>query len=274
MKTKTQRGQMKDLTDPKKGLHQHKDHVQLEFMAKQTTQILHHLDDLIASTESFAPNPVKPYKLSHKDRQDLNHPPRFREIHWEEALWRGRERLTGDTVAGAWDEIVGLQELLNRRQDANGWGEVDVLAKSNNLPVVVEIKSKASERLLRATLEAVAYGIALKRAWPVLRFQWAERTGAAISKPYLACYPLVVAAPTSTYWRKVIPATDATPGRDQPAVEFWSPFYKLLQALNERGLPLQFLAIETNGHDEQCGLPNITSLKKVVFVESGLPKIL
>jgi Holliday junction resolvase-like predicted endonuclease len=264
-------GQINNI-DPKLGLHRIKDSIQLKYMGRQCEQLLKCLDEAIAVTECFAPSGKKTYKLDGKTRPGLNKPIEIREKHWEEALWRFEENLRKENAAWnensawAWKKIISLQELLKTKQTRDGWGEIDLLAISEvGLPVVIELKIKKNEYLLRALLEAAAYGIALKKVWPLINKQWedaAKRLGIEVTPSlHLLSCPLAIIAP-SDYWENCIGSAAQKRKSGQILPDAWRPFHQLVSALAQRGLPATFLEIESAGIDDN-GLPAVTCLKRV-----------
>lgn len=103
-------------------------------------------------------------------------------------------------------KIVSYQVMLRNTNEDRGWGEIDLFgATAENVPVVIELKSAPSEYLLKAIIEVLAYGVAIRKAWSgldgcPLRSQWHDIVGTDVN---LVDLPLAVVAPAS-YWGKVL----------------------------------------------------------------------
>jgi hypothetical protein len=235
--------------DSTQGLHRIKDLIDLEFMGDQANNLLKNLDAAIKATADLAPRRSKNYRLKGGERSRLADPKKevWSEKDWEQALWNNHEEIKGAGAAWMWAEIVGYQEPLQESRRSLGWGKIDLLGITElGLPVIIELKSnKKDETLLRALIEATAYGIALREAWPNLAGHWRKRA-AELGLPSpslnrLDLCPLVIAAPKD-YWdgQKTSQNREAS----EPFADFWNPFHELCAALATRGLPVSFLKLK------------------------------
>ena len=249
-----------DLT---RGLHLIKNDFELEFMGRRAKELLENLDEAIAATQKLAPKGNKRYKLGGvfgearlRLASEWLAGQNLQEKHWEQALWDQRSTIRGEGAAGMWTEVIGFQELLRDsmrpgdKSTNSGWGEIDLLGISEfGLPVVIELKSNKRQKLLHALIEAVAYGIAIRKAWPNLAEQWRSRVAElklnlpTPSLDRLESCPLVVAAP-DYYWELQNRSSNQKHCTDQPFPDFWNPFHKLRAALAARGLPVTFLELK------------------------------
>ena len=95
--------------------------------------------------------------------------------------------------------------MLRETNKNHGWGELDLLgATAEKIPVAIELKIFPREYLLKAIVEVLAYGVAIRKALSgidgcPLRSQWASVVGKIES---LVDRPLVVVAPAE-YWQVV-----------------------------------------------------------------------
>lgn len=243
-------------------LHLSKHDVQSRFMTSQAEELASGLQEAIAATIEAAPTRKNaPYPLNRGKGHDLQKPQGvWREIHWEEASWSHREKLKSSDLA--WREVVAYQVMLrgNNSEDL-GWGEIDLLGKSaTNMPVVIEVKSNPTERLLAAVMQAVSYGITLRKSWKsVLKQQWEQQFGPSMpGSPEL--WPVVVAAPVS-YWQACIGRIGERTRNKAPET-FWPVLTTLVEGCRAAGLDPSFVAIIHNGSDPS-GLPNITAARSV-----------
>lgn len=248
---------------PEKGFHRLKNDTQLGYLALQAKQLLTCLDVAIAATETAAPvRLLEPYTLNRDLRPGLDQERGVQEKHWEEALWRFAEKNTGQCSA-AWRSITAYQVNLPNTRTDKGWGEIDLLgASESNLPVVIELKSNHGENLLRAVLEASAYCIALRKAWPVLGPQWSKRLGLSelSTDGVLSACPFVIAAPVS-YWQACIGRKGKRTANKCPE-DFWRVLPDLLFMLGQRGIIGSAVALLDSGSPD-AGLPQITSIRAV-----------
>ena len=80
-------------------------------------------------------------------------------------------------------KVVSYQVMLRNTNEDRGWGELDLLgATAENVPVAIELKIHPGEYLLRAIVEVLAYGVAIRKAWNAtdecpLSSQWANVVG-------------------------------------------------------------------------------------------------
>jgi len=250
-----------NVLDKTMSLHVIKDKMQLRFAEQHADFIAKNLETLIENTYRVAPvrKADHPYPLDRKDRLNLTPSAKPLEKHWEEAIyrkWKNGEDDLGPRVP--FRKIVGYQVMLRDNNDDVGWGELDLFgATAENVPVAIELKTIPSEYLLRAIVEVLAYGVAIRKAWSgidgcPLRSQWADVVGVA---GHLVNLPLAVVAPAS-YWQVVL--------SDNPKrIRFQTPqpvrrsINELLAKMQSSGYPLSFVEIHAEPQPDESGMPVI-----------------
>jgi hypothetical protein len=254
--------QQNDL-DKGMSLHDIKDKMQLRFAEQHAVFIANNLETLIENTHRVAPvrKADHPYTLTRRDRTNLtpNIPPL--EKHWEEAIFRKWEKdEDGLDPLIPFRKVVSYQVMLRDTNKNSNWGELDLLgATAEKIPVAMELKIKPNEYLLRAIVEVLAYGVAIRKAWSgidgcPLCSQWANIVGNVDSVVDL---PLAVVAPTS-YWQVVL---SNSPKR----IRFQTPqpvrqsINKLLEKMYCLNYPLTFVEVNAEQQPDKSGLPVIIS---------------
>lgn len=240
-------------------LHEIKDKIQLRFAEQQADFIANNLETLIENTYCVAPVRKNEYPLTRRDDRNLTHSTNFLEKHWEEAIFRKWEKVDdGLDPRVPFRKVVSYQVMLRDTNKNSGWGELDLLgASAEKIPVAIELKIKPNEYLLRAIIEVLAYGVAIRKAWGVdgcpLCSQWASRVDKKIDS--LVDLPLVVVAPAS-YWQVVL--------SDSPKrIQFQTPqpvrrsIKKLLEKMYCINYPLTFVEINEEKQVDKSGLPVI-----------------
>ena len=252
-------------------LHNVMNMIQLRYMAEQAQQVSRHISALLENTFRAAPVRRKPYKLRRPDTpRVLRWPARsprdeWMEKHWEEACFHAWK----DSDAGLDEDVpfrrlVSYQVMLRDQNIDKGWGEVDLLGESQvNTPVIVELKSKASEYLLRAVVEGVAYAVAIKKAWAHgnLRQQWQERVEVVSSPTLLTTVPIAVVAPSYCWGRWKGEAGHGMGFRVQE--EALAALHELSANLADRGYPVSFVELQGTGSPAEGGLPMLTGARTV-----------
>jgi hypothetical protein len=146
---------------------------QLKYAKAQTEDILSNLDDLIESTRKAAPMRTKDFCLNSMTNPPLTH----EEDKWEREMYRkwGPKGL-GDEYIPVCKRIQTYQYPLQDSYEDKYWGKIDLLGIGTDfLPVPNELKKRqTNESPLRMLVEAAAYGIAIRKVWPILREHWVE----------------------------------------------------------------------------------------------------
>lgn len=215
---------------------------QLQYLGAQADQILSSLDDFVAATHHAAPVRGRPYPLT----RSAAGVPEGEEAKWERAIWaEWHNRAPGMAfIPGVCSSIVTYQMMLRDTNKNRGWGEVDLVGQSpEGLPVVIELKGPSSiEPPLRGIVEAVAYAIALRKAWKVcLHEQWCTRLNLDLNHslqtaPRLSCRA-VFAAP-SIYWDRVLGHLGPK-WRVPPAS--WKSILRLTEGFAGHGVPVSLV---------------------------------
>ena len=236
-------------------------------MGVQCEQLAKGLTEAIAATVCCAPVRRNPY-FRHRGR---NRVPYHLEARWEEAMWRRWSNPNCEAVADAWHWIPHNQMMMRHSNRRNrGWGEMDLIGlRTDGVPITIELKVPRGEQIRTCTpaatlIQAAAYAIALRNAWPIFRPQWEQKI-----EPYLArgvasppidvvAYPLVCAAPRS-YWSEW-----TGEGAGDVSTGSWESFCKLRKALENAGFPSTFLAVDHDGYDDDK-LPRITGAEPVIL---------
>lgn len=266
-------GEMKKI-EPDMSFHKVKDIIQLRFMAEQAKQIKEHLTKLLESTWRVAPVQQNcPYVLCRdgkrrKLRQTDNARSKWDEKHWEEACYH-KWYCGEDGLASSFPfrTIMSYQVMLRDTNEDREWGKIDLLGVSSKaLPVVIELKSKDGEYLLRAVAEGVAYAVAVKKAWSDggLRAQWQERLKMPQFTETLCAVPVVVAAPTDcwTRWKGDSGKRIAY----QVKKESMQAIADLVAALKSRGYPVTFVELLGGEPADPYGLPTIKGVRTLDLV--------
>jgi len=247
--------------DKSMSLHNIKDKLQLKYAEQHADFISDNLEMLINNTYCVAPVRTNKYTIVRRERHNLTPSDPFLEKHWEEAIFR---RWKNDDEAGLdprvpFRKVVSYQVMLRYTNKNCGWGELDLLGSTaKKIPVAIELKVEPSQYLLRAIVEVLAYGVAIRKAWNEngcpLRSQWASVVGKDIS---LVDLPLAVMAPAS-YWQAVL--------SDSPKqIRFQTPqparqsIKKLLEKMYYANYPLTFVEVNAELQMDNSGLPVITS---------------
>jgi hypothetical protein len=240
-------------------LHEIKDKMQLRFAEQQAEFIINNLHALIERTHAVAPVRRNKYCLSRDLSRHLAPHDPYLEKHWEEAIFRKwNEQDAGLDRRIPFRKVVSYQVMLRDRNKDSGWGEIDLLgATAENVPVVIELKIKPSEYLLRAIVEALAYGVALRKAWNAvercrLHSQWQclfDKTSDFDS------LPLVVIAP-DCYWQVVL-SDSSKHIRFQTPPSVHQSIKTLLEKMHSVGYPLTFVAVRAETRPDKSDLPVI-----------------
>lgn len=250
-----------NVLDKTMSLHVIKDKMQLKFAEQHAHIIVNDLETLIENTYCVAPvrKADQPYPLIRRDRHNLtpNVPPL--EKHWEEAIFRKwKKDEDGLDPRVPFRKIVSYQVMLRETNKNRGWGELDLLgATRENIPVAIELKIKPSEYLLRAIVEVLAYGVAIRKAWGgidgcPLRSQWADDVGKIDS---LVDLPLAIMAPAS-YWKVILSDSPKRIGFQTPQPVRKS-IKKLLEKMHCANYPLTFVEVNAEQQLDKSGLPVI-----------------
>jgi hypothetical protein len=250
-----------NVLDKTMSLHVIKDKMQLKFAEQHADFIADNLQMLIDNTYCVAPvrKAGHPYPLDRKDRHNLTSSVEPLEKHWEEAIFRKWKNNKAGLAPGVpFRKVVSYQVMLRETNKNYGWGELDLFgATKENVPVAIELKIYPKEYLLRAIVEVLAYGVAIRKAWSgidgcPLHSQWANVVG-KIDR--LVDLPLAVVAPAS-YWQVIL--------SDSPKrIRFQTPqlvrqsINKLLAKMQSLNYPLSFVEINAELQPDERGLPVI-----------------
>lgn len=247
--------------DKTMSLHVIKDKMQLKFAEQHAGFIADNLETLIDNTYCVAPvrKAGHLYPLDRKDRHNLTSNVSPLEKHWEEAIFRKWNKDEKDLDPRVpFRRIVSYQVMLRETNKNCGWGELDLFgATAEKIPVAIELKINPSQYLLRAIVEVLAYGIAIRKAWSgidgcPLRSQWANVVGKIDS---LVDLPLAVMAPAS-YWQVVL--SESTKRiRCQTSQPVRQNIKKLLAKMHCAKYPLTFVEVHAEPPPAESGLPVI-----------------
>ncbi|MCF8143902.1 MAG: hypothetical protein K9N21_08295 [Deltaproteobacteria bacterium] len=248
-----------NVLDKSMSLHDIKDMIQLTFADQHADFIADNLEMLIDNTYCVAPVRKNEYTLVRRDRHDLTPSVPPAEKHWEETIFRKWEKVEdGLDPAIPFRKVVSYQVMLRDTNENSGWGELDLLgATAEKIPVAIELKIKPSEYLLRAIVEVLAYGVAIRKAWSgvdgcPLCSQWASVVGKIDN---LVDLPLAVVAPAS-YWQVVLSDSPKRTGFQTPQPVRRS-IKKLLEKMYSVNYPLTFVEVNAEQQLAESGLPVI-----------------
>jgi len=242
-------------------LHVIKDKMQLKFAEQQADFIADNLETLIKNTYCVAPvrRTNHEYELVREHRPSLTPSFPHLEKHWEEAIFRKwEENEDGLDLGVPFRKIVSYQVMLRNTNEDRGWGELDLLgATAENIPVAIELKIKPSEYLLRAIVEILAYGVAIRKAFSgfdecPLPSQWVSNVGKVDN---LVDLPLVVMAPAS-YWEVIFSNNLNRIGFQTPQPVRQS-IKKLLEKMSSANYPLTFVEVNAEQQPDKSVLPAI-----------------
>jgi hypothetical protein len=263
-----------NVLDKSMSLHVIKDKMQLRFAEQHADFITNNLETLIDNTYRVAPvrKGDHQYTLVRKDRHNLTSSVSPLEKHLEEAIFRKWKKADdGLDFRVPFRKIVSYQVMLRETNKNLGWGELDLLgATTENVPVAIELKIIPSEYLLRAIVEVLAYGVAIRKAWSgidgcPLRSQWASVVGKIDS---LVDLPLAVMAPAS-YWKVILSNSPNRIGFQTPRPVRQS-IKKLLEKMHCANYPLTFVEINTEQPLNKSGLPVIiNAVVKDLLISTG-----
>jgi len=247
-----------NVLDKTMSLHDIKNMMQLTFAEQHADFIANNLEALIENTYRDAPVRQNRYTLTRNDDRDLTPSINRQEKHWEEAIFRKwRNDDNGLDPRVPFRKILCYQVMLRDTNKNRGWGELDLLgATAENVPIAIELKIKPSEYLLKAIVEILAYGVAIRKAWNedgcLLRWQWADEFD---KDDDLVDLPLAVMAP-STYWKVVFSDSPERIGFQTPQHVLQS-IKKLLEKMHRVHYPLTLVAVREKHPPEKSGLPVI-----------------
>jgi len=159
------RGKMKPLSDL--GLHQMGKHFQKTYIEQQCKELIKILDASFEITECNVPIRENKFMLNVDESHGVEKPRRWEYI-LERAIWRqfNKQSQSDEFLPGKCSWIRSFQVPLRRIQ-SDPSKAIDLLGVArDSFPVVIELKTdKSKESPLRALVEAVAYGIALRKNW-------------------------------------------------------------------------------------------------------------
>lgn len=141
---------------------------QLGHMEQHCRTLLDVLDIMLEETYAAAPCRRHDFRLDRKKRQD----PRLPEERLQDAIWEHwscQEQFKGNLpfLAGFCNHIQAYQLPLKGVRADKGWGRIDLVGVSlEGHPIVIELKQeRGTDTPLRMLVEAVAYALALRKAW-------------------------------------------------------------------------------------------------------------
>jgi hypothetical protein len=230
---------------PADGLHRIKDRFQKTYMAIQCEILLKGLDEAIDATLKAAPVRQQGYLVDHSGAKS----PRLPEGALERRIFERWSADACDAVPGCWNRIVAFQTNLPGSREDKGWGEVDLLGLADDgLPIVIELKQEeAGDTPAKIIVQAVAYGLALQKAWYRLREEWRQATAKHIAASTVlptSLHPLrVVCAAPQAYWDLWL--GDSPTARTVPDGA-WVALNRLLEAFKKRGIFITAAAVLTD----------------------------
>lgn len=237
---------------------------QLSHMEDHCNRITKQLDVLLECTYAAAPRRTRGYLLNRVPKRIPSSSQRERLL--ERAIWENWNKNRRDTrFSNAVKYIQILQMPLQGRRADKRWGKIDLVGVSNNfLPVVIELKKEESpDTPLTILIEALAYAVALRRAWNEgnLADEWGRHVCKRASETHpLVEVPIVGLAPRQ-YWDARI-GTSGRTSKGKVPENAWKPFAELCRAILERGFPIQFLECRVGALDPR-GLPEISGISNV-----------
>ena len=191
--------------------------------------ILKHIKCLIEKTSKKAPTRRSDFKLI---RSTMGNTGKRYEAILERCLWKLYK--DGGFLENC-PKLQSYQVPLKKTQANRGWGKIDLLGVSKrNLPVVIELKTgEAKDTPLRVIVEALSYGIALRKVWEDkksnFRSEW-EKAIQANALPELKKVQLIGLAPKEWFEKREL--------------NEWKSIDKLLTELEKHGFSFKFVSLE------------------------------
>ena len=243
---------------PTAGLHTLGAHLRAASGEAHARQLMAMLPEALAVTAAEAPFRTRPYALgtdSSRRGSDVD-------SIWARTLWKDLgPHGAGEMRAFGCPRLIGIRVEVADRRRVGRWEHIDLLGIDvhNRLPVVIEMKgTRSPSSPLAALVDAVAYGLALKKAWPHrLRADWARAVnGAGFGEPRLPVFldrlTVIVAAPDS-YWRARHEGNSLTQRRMSTAA--LQTVHAFVDALRYQGFDAQFASLsERKVGGRVCGL--------------------
>lgn len=221
---------------------------QLAFAMEQAEDILGNLDSLVKNTIDKAPIRKGEFPLDRTTAPESKHKAgdlTREEDKWERAMYEEWGPEGSGEFISVCKRIQTYQYPLKDSHKDKRWGKIDLLGIGTNfLPVPIELKKgEAAESPLRMLVEVAAYGFAIREAWPKLRNPWIEAVswfgGSPSQFPATLDKVTLIGVAPEAYWRQCLGnKAGAFPS------EAWPPFWKLMDALEERGFDIHFVAIK------------------------------
>lgn len=244
------RSDLMDLTG--KSLHELKRGFAMDRTKEQCCAVRRSLPALIAQTEQAAPVRQGKFMLT---RENKGHP-KGPEAVLERCLWDACRQPKGRPfLAGHCRWLQSYQIPLKGKRTDSGWGKIDLLGVSpDGLPVIVELKVEdSSETPLRMILEALTYGIAIRKIWADRKsdFQreWCiDREGIPSE---LSRMTLIGVAPRAYYEGK-----KGRAGALEAVKEAWSEIAGLVHDLDGYGFSFVFAALDAKNCATEVPLPS------------------
>lgn len=226
------------------------DRFQLKYIQEQCEEIIAALDTSIEYTERAAP--VRKDKFMLGRTHDGNPSGKRKEAMLERRIWRefgpSSDYSRRGFLPGVCPFVMSFQVPLKSRQ-ADPWGKIDLLGVApNSDPVVIELKrAGALDTPLRFLVEAVAYGIALRKVWNARSSQFQPEWAQGLQKAGfpeveiprqldLETLTLICVAPEE-YWTKCI-GLQGGPRVVKP--EGWRSIGNLVGALQSKGFRVKY----------------------------------
>jgi len=166
-----------------------------------------------------------------------------------------RSQQYGPSGPGRWllfercDRLLGIGVRLRDERRGRHWDRVDLVGvDTERTPVVIELKGTRGQATpLRAAIDATAYGLAIRKAWPHrLRGDWLDALKAAgFGEPRLPVFlnrlTVLIAAPEA-YWQDRIGGPE-TGTRGSVSTAAWQALHDLTDALVPQGFDVVFASL-------------------------------
>jgi hypothetical protein len=141
-----------------------------------------------------------------------------------------------------WYRLCAYQVPTYSKQAKDGWGPIDLLGcRDDGTPVVIELKDgESAETPLRMVLEALAYAIAVRKNWPLIKSELSSipQGGKTIKfQEKLEDIYLVAAAP-ECFWKNCLRGLSK-----ELKISTSQSFRKFLDALHVLHYPVSFVSI-------------------------------
>lgn len=246
------------MIDGTKALHELCEIVQqLSYIEQHSIALQKYRNVILERTYAKAPtgrnNNGQSYELNRGERPDPTGERLLEKQIWKQ--WRFQDSFSNLAFYGDTCRYIQTYQMpLQGTRNDHGWGRIDLVGVTNQLlPVVIELKhDRGSENVndtpLRMLVEAVAYAVAVRKAWNEgpFRTEWNDAVNTTHQRDLdttITEVPVILLAPFG-YWQRAIGVLGKhTNGKVKE--QAWPPFIQLARQFGNHGFPVHFVQFET-----------------------------